>query len=83
MNQKIKTDCEAADLNNQLKDTINGEILQARSGIPPYKLKVMLKQADRIYYQLMGIPQFVTTYDDIEFVLELLLESVQKARQKQ
>lgn len=82
MNQKIKNDCEAAELNNQLKDTINGEILQARSGIPPYKLKVMLKQADRIYDQLMGIPQFVTTYDDIEFVLELLLESVQKARQE-
>lgn len=78
--QKIKTDCEAADLNNQLKDTTNGEVLQARRGIPPYKLKIMLRYAEKIYSQLMDIPQFVPTYDDVEFILEVVSDTVRKAR---
>lgn len=81
--QKIKTDCNAADLNNQLKDTTIEENLQARHEIPPYKLKIMLKQAEKIYSQLMDIPQFASTYDDVEFILEVVLETVRKARAKQ
>lgn len=81
--QKIKNDCEAAELNNQIKDNTNNENLQARRDIPPYKLKIMLRYAEKIYSQLMDIPQFVPAYDDVEFILEVVLETVQKARMKQ
>ena len=78
--QKIKTDCEAADLKTQVNVTTIEENLQARHEIQPYKLKIMLKQAEKIYSQLMDIPQFVPTYDDVEFILEVVSDTVRKAR---
>ena len=81
--QKIKNDCEAAELKTQVNVTTSGENLQVRHDIPPYKLKIMLKQAEKIYSQLMDIPQFASTYDDVEFILEVVLETVKKARQEQ
>lgn len=80
--QKRKNDAGGAELNNQVKHTTNQENLQALQSIPPYKLRIMLKQADRIYSQLMDIPQFAATYDDVEFILETVLGAVRKARGK-
>lgn len=80
--QKRKNDAGDAELNNQVKHTTIQENLQALQSIPPYKLRIMLKQADKIYSQLMDIPQFAATYDDVEFILEVVLETVKKARMK-
>ena len=48
MNQKIKTDCEAADLKTQVNVTTIEENLQARHEIPAWRFAVMMKHADRI-----------------------------------
>lgn len=68
------------DLKTQLNVTTIEENLQARHEIPPYKLKIMLRYAEKIYSQLMDIPQFVPTYDDVEFILEVVSDTVRKAR---
>ena len=82
MNQKIKTDCEAADLKTQVNVTTIEENLQARHEIPAWRFAVMMKPADRIINQLVNTPSWVMGYDDIEFVLEMTLDAVRKARQE-
>ena len=56
MNQKIKTDCEAADLKTQVNVTTIEENLQARHEIPAWRFAVMMKHADRIINQLVNTP---------------------------
>lgn len=80
MNQKIKNDCEAAELKTQVNVTTIEQNLQAPGGITPYKLSILFKHADRIIHQLTNIPQWLATYDDIEFVLEMVLTAVRKAK---
>ena len=82
MNQKIKTDCEAADLKTQVNVTTIEENLQARHEIPAWRFAVMMKHADRIINQLVNPPCWVMGYDDIEFDLERTLDAVRKSRQE-
>ena len=83
MNQKIKNDAESAELNNQVNRNTIEENLQVRHEIQPFKFAVMVRHADKIIGQLVNTPSWVMTYDDIEFVLEMILDAVRKARMKQ
>lgn len=44
--------------------------LQLPERIPPYKLSVMFKQAEKIINQLINAPHWQTSYDDIEFMMK-------------
>lgn len=54
--------------------------LQLPERIPPYKLSVMFKQAEKIINQLINAPHWQTSYDDIEFILQMILSAVRCAK---
>ena len=53
---------------------------QGLSAIQPYKLNVMMKYASKIINQLVSIPNWLVSYDDIEFILEIITNAIKKAR---
>lgn len=83
--QKEKTDCGAADLKNQFNCTAVRENLQAKSDlrIPPYRLAVLFKQADKFLNQLVSLPAWLVSGEEIEFILEVMLDTVRKANGKE
>lgn len=50
------------------------------NAIQPYKLNVMMKYASKIINQLVSIPNWLVSYDDIEFILEIVTNAIKKAR---
>ena len=53
---------------------------QELNAIQPYKLNVMMKYASKIINQLVSIPNWLVSYDDIEFILEIVTNAIKKAR---
>lgn len=53
---------------------------QELNAIQPYKLNVMMKYASKIINQLVSIPNWLASYDDIEFILEIVMNAIKKAR---
>lgn len=53
---------------------------QGLNAIQPYKLNVMMKYASKIINQLVSIPNWLVSYDDIEFILEIVTNAIKKAR---
>lgn len=53
---------------------------QRLNAIQPYKLNVMMKYASKIINQLVSIPNWLVSYDDIEFILEIVTNAIKKAR---
>ena len=53
---------------------------QGLNVIQPYKLNVMMKYASKIINQLVSIPNWLVSYDDIEFILEIVTNAIKKAR---
>lgn len=50
--------------------------------IQPYKLTSMMKTASQITDKLTNIPAFIVTYDDIEFILEIVMMAVKRAKKE-
>lgn len=67
---------------NQINYTEISEKAQEESvrSIPPYKLAELHKLSNQILDKLISQPRWLVSYDDIIFVLELLLVTVKKAR---
>lgn len=40
----------------------------------------MMKYASKIINQLVSIPNWLVSYDDIEFILEIVTNAIKKAR---
>ena len=80
--KKIRTTTEVAELNNQVNYNENKEKVQEESvrSIPPYKLAELHKLSNTILDKLVSQPRWLVSYDDIIFVLEMLLVTVKKAR---
>jgi hypothetical protein len=53
---------------------------QGLNAVQPYKLNVMMKHASKIINQLVSIPNWLVSYDDIEFILEIVTNAIKKAR---
>lgn len=51
-----------------------------RKGIQPYKLNCMMKTAAKVTDMLTKIPEFMVTYDDIEFILDIVQAAVKRAK---
>lgn len=83
--QKEKTDCGAASLKTQFNCTAAGENFQGKSDprIPPYRLAVLFKQADKFLNQLVSLPAWLVSGEEIEFILEVMLDTVRKANGKE
>ena len=60
-------------------ETIKSNI-QTPNNIPPYKLAQMVKLAYQITDKLANVPAFMMTYSDIEFVLEVVMDAVKRAK---
>lgn len=82
--QKRKTDVENADLNNQFDCTAACENLQAKSDlrIPPYRLTVLFDHANKALKQISSAPSWLVSGEEIEFILEVMLDTVRKANGK-
>lgn len=80
--KKRRTTTEAAELNNQDNYTEINEKAQEEPlrSIPPYKLAELHKLSNQILDKLVSQPRWLVSYDDIIFVLEILLATVKKAR---
>ena len=50
---------------------------QGLNAVQPYK---MMKHASKIINQLVSIPNWLVSYDDIEFILEIVTNAIKKAR---
>ncbi len=48
--------------------------------IQPYKLSCMMKTAAKVTDMLTKIPEFMVTYDDIEFILDVVQAAVRRAK---
>lgn len=68
--------------NSQLDSITIREEMQAPEYIQPFKLSIMFKYANKIINQLVSIPDWLVNYDDIEFILEMVLDAVRKAKVK-
>lgn len=55
-------------------------VSENKKGIQPYKLSCMIKTAAKITEMMTKIPDFLVTYDDIEFILDIVQAAVRKAR---
>ena len=82
--QKIKTDCGAADLKNQFNCNAVSENLQAKSDfrIPPYRLTVLFDHANKALKMIASAPTWLVSGEEIEFILEVMLDTVRKANGK-
>lgn len=48
--------------------------------ITPYKLEMLMKAATKIIGTLTNIPNFMVSYDDMEFVLDVVASAIKRAR---
>lgn len=71
---------KGANQNNQADYSKIRDNLQLPESIPPCKLGVMFKQAEKIINQLINTPHWQASYDDIEFTLQMILSAVRCAK---
>ena len=81
MRQKIKNDAESAELKNQLHLNINGpEVQEEIRNIPPWKLAILFKLAEKFMNQLANQPTWLISNYEVEFILQTMLDTVRRAR---
>lgn len=49
--------------------------------ITPYKLSILMKQAQKIVNQCASVPQWLISYEEMEFLLEMVLDAIKKTKE--
>lgn len=55
--------------------------LNPQAAMTPYKLSILMKEADKIITRCANIPQWLISFDEMEFLLEMVLDAVRKAKE--
>lgn len=77
MNQKMKNDAQGAELKNQFNFTTKEASSQ---GIQPWKIATLFKLAEKFMNQLANQPTWLVSNYEIEFILEIMLDAVRRAK---
>lgn len=81
MSQKIKNDAESAELKTQVNlSTDDVEMQGQNKRIPPWKIAVLFKLAEKFMNQLANQPTWMLNNYEVEFILQVMLDAVRRAR---
>lgn len=74
----------AADLKTQVNlNTVHENLQVFKRGIQPARVAILFRIAEKFMNQLVNQPNWVTSLDEMEYILEVMLDAVRRAQGKE